>query len=154
MNRSRASGAALVALLVAVVLLELAALAVAPVAVTARKRADEAELRFRLLAYKRAIERFRAHFGRPAAGLEELLTLPPNPRMLRALHPDPMTGAADWSIVRQPGDQSLVNVRSSSNERALDGTPYAAWGYDENFQFTVISADPAASGQPASVDAR
>lgn len=144
----RSRGAALVALLVAVVVLELAALAAAPVALTARKRADEEELRTRLLAYKRAIELFRGHFGRYPARLEELFTLPPNPRMIRALYPDPMTESGEWSIVRQPSDQTVVNVRSASPDKGLDGTPYATWHYDENHRFSTAVA-PEPGGVPA-----
>ncbi len=137
MERSRCAGFALVALLLAVAALEFGLLAAAPVAVTARRRADEAELRFRLRAYHRAFTRFRTQFGRYPAKLEELLTPPPNPRMLRTLYPDPMTPSGEWSIVRQVGGQTLTGVRSSSRERALDGSTYTDWRVDENGRFVT-----------------
>lgn len=80
----------------------------------------EAELLFRGLAYRRAIERFyRAHGSYPRA-LEDLLEDPrsPSTRHIRALYPDPANAGREWALI-PASDGGIAGVASHSNEKPL-----------------------------------
>lgn len=61
------------------------------------QREKEEELIFRGLQYAEAIRVFQARFGRPPARLEELVEV--EPRSIRRLWKDPMTGEARWGLI-------------------------------------------------------
>jgi len=123
--RSRSSaGFTYVWLLLAVALMAAGLAAVAEVATTAMRRDKEAELLFVGDQFARAIALYRA--SSPGSQqypqkLEDLLAdnrLPNTRRHLRRIYPDPMTGSADWGLVRGPGG-GIVGVYSRATTRPL-----------------------------------
>jgi type II secretory pathway pseudopilin PulG len=91
---------------------------------TAAKREREAELLFAGDQIAQAIAAYRAASpGAPRypANLADLVRDPRHPqvrRHLRRIHLDPMTGRADWGVVRAP-DGGIAGVYSRSLERPL-----------------------------------
>jgi type II secretory pathway pseudopilin PulG len=132
------SGLTLVGLLALVLLLEIALSMAAPLYSMSVKRSNEAELRSRLLEIKRALDRFRRVYNRYPLKLEELVTKPPNPRFLRKLYADPITGHFDWKPIFDIDNVSIRNVHSSSTEKAADGLPYAAWFVNDEHKFGIL----------------
>ena len=111
-------------LLFAIALTAAGLAAVAEVATTAIRRDKEAELLFVGDQFARAIDRYRASSpGAPQypQKLEDLLAdrrVPNVRRHLRRVYPDPMTGSADWGLVRGPGG-GIVGVYSRSTAQPL-----------------------------------
>lgn len=124
----------------------------------ASARARETELLFVGEQYRRAIRSY--YLQPPAAGnyprrLQDLLRDPRTPgivRHLRQLYPDPITGSAEWGLVRAP-DGGILGVYSlaqgsplkNANFRARDAefegrTSYADW------KFVARTAGAAARG--------
>lgn len=89
---------------------------------TASLREKESELLSIGHQYRRAIERYYVNGPRlyPRT-LEDLLKDPRKPvteRYLRRLYPDPITGKAEWGIVKAP-DGGIMGVHSLSDARPL-----------------------------------
>ncbi len=149
-SRARAGGFTYLAVLLAVALLGVALAAVGTVWSTEAQRDREAQLLFVGEAYRSAIESYYRQgpiVGQLPKDLNELLedsrTLKPT-RHLRRLYADPMTGHADWQLIRA-ADDSIYGVYSSSlkapikranfppNEAQFaDAECYCAW----RFEFT------------------
>jgi type II secretory pathway pseudopilin PulG len=150
---ARSGGFTYVWLLVAVAVMAAGLAAIGEVASTAAKREKEAELLFVGDEFARAIAEY--HASSPGAPqypqkLEELLAdkrYPNVRRYLRRVYPDPMTGRADWGLVRGPGG-GIVGVHSQSMERPLKTANFPR-GYESFAGATVYSAwrfAPAAAG--------
>jgi type II secretory pathway pseudopilin PulG len=111
-------------LLLAVAFMAAGLAAVAEVATTAMRRDKEAELLFVGDEFARAIALYRASSpGTPQypQRLEDLLAdkrVPNTRRHLRRVYADPMTGSADWGLVRGPGG-GIVGVYSRATTRPL-----------------------------------
>ncbi len=111
-------------LLVAIAVMAAGLAAIGEVASTAAKREREAELLFVGDQFAQAIAEYYA--SSPSAPqypqkLEELLAdnrYPNVRRYLRRVYRDPMTGRADWGLVRGPGG-GIIGVHSQSLERPL-----------------------------------
>lgn len=93
----RESGYNMVVLMVLVTVLSVLVAAALPAWSGAIQREKEEELIFRGLQYAEAIRVFQARFGRPPSQLEELVEV--EPRALRRLWEDPMTGEARWGLI-------------------------------------------------------
>lgn len=113
---------------------------------TASKREKERELLFVGDQFRRAIGQFQAHTSGEARRypltLEELLKDPRHPatrRYLRKVYPDPMTGKAEWGLIKGPGgeiygvhslsqDEPVKKARFSLADKAFEGKQkYADW---------------------------
>jgi type II secretory pathway pseudopilin PulG len=139
--QSGRGGFVLVVLLVATIVLQLSYLTMFRLTSMVKKRSDEAELRYRLFAYKRAIDRYHRYFRRYPSRLEDLLTLPPNPRMLRKLYSDPMSKDGKWKIIHWSDGILIKEVRSNSSELGTNGVPYSKWRYNSRGEFIVESVE-------------
>jgi type II secretory pathway pseudopilin PulG len=95
--RDRQSGYNMVVLMVLVTVLHVLVAAALPSWSGAIQREKEEELIFRGLQYAEAIRVFQARFGRPPSRLEELVEV--EPRSIRRLWEDPMTGEARWGLI-------------------------------------------------------
>jgi len=121
---ARSAGFTYVWLLVAVAVMAAGLAAIGEVASTTAKREKEAELLFVGDQFARAIAEYHASSPGPPQyprKLEELLAdnrYPNARRYLRRVYPDPMTGRADWGLVRGPGG-GIVGVHSQSMDRPL-----------------------------------
>src|SRR5262245_17984536 len=111
-------------LLLAVAFMAAGLAAVAEFATTALRRDKEADLLFVGDQFARAIAQYRASSSgtqQYPQRLEDLLAdkrFPNVRRHLRRVYPDPMTGSADWGLVRGPGG-GIVGVYSRSTARPL-----------------------------------
>jgi general secretion pathway protein G len=92
--------------------------------------AKEGALRSNLFQMRDAIDQYYADKNKYPESLETLVT----EHYLRAVVKDPITNAVDWETVpadAEPGSTATVtgiyNVKSSSQDTALDGTPYSGW---------------------------
>ncbi len=99
----REKGYSLAYLIVAITVLNVVVATALPVWSTFIKREKEEELIFRGLQYAEAIRVFKRRFGRYPNKLEELLKN--EPRSIRQLWRDPMTGKVDWVPIVAIGSQ-------------------------------------------------
>lgn len=143
----RERGFTYVGLLLAVAIMGAGLASIGELASTAAKREKEAELLFVGDQFARAIAQYVA--SSPGAqqyppALEDLLAdkrYPNVRRHLRRIYPDPITGRADWALIRGPGG-GIVGVHSQSMARPLkvanfpkdyqsfaNATTYSAWKF-------------------------
>jgi type II secretory pathway pseudopilin PulG len=143
-------------LLAAVAVMAAGLAAIGEVASTTAKREKEAELLFAGDQFAQAIAEYHASSPGPPQypqKLEELLAdnrYPNARRYLRRIYRDPMTGRADWGLVRGPGG-GIVAVHSQSIERPLKTANFPP-GYESFAGATVYSAwrfGPQAGAGPA-----
>lgn len=143
-------GLTLVELIVTTAILALLATAALPVALVEVKREKERELRRDLWEMRDAIDHYKDQADKGSFTIKvgsegyppDLETLVngvdvhgKKMRFLRRIPIDPMTGHAEWgmrSMQDDPdsdsfGGQSLFDVHSKSQLRALDGTKYSDW---------------------------
>ncbi|NHZ87813.1 type II secretion system protein [Massilia sp. CCM 8733] len=117
----RAGGFTYVGLMAMIAVIGVATAATVSVGDLARRRDAETELLFVGKQYIRAFLEYElntpeGHASHAPARLEDLLRDPRQPgmkRYLRQLYPDPITGKADWQLVRAPGG-GVMGVRSAS----------------------------------------
>ena len=98
-----------------------------------RHRAQEAVLKEDLFQMRKLIDQYYSDKGKYPATLRTLV----EENYLRTLPIDPMTGSADtWQEIKDqpsyeeivPGvEYGIVDVRSGSQAKALDGTTYDTW---------------------------
>ena len=129
--RGRAGGFTYLAVLLAVAFLGIALAAVGTVWATAVQRDREAELLFVGNAYRQAIGSYFRHspgagqYPRELAELIEDDRFPVAMRHLRRIYPDPMTGHADWELIRS-ADGGIAGLRSSSHKTPIKRTHFDA----------------------------
>ncbi len=111
---------------------------------TTAQREREQELLFVGEEFRRAITSYyetSPGVRRFPSRLDVLLQdgrFPTTRRHLRKIYPDPMTGKAEWGLVRQP-DGSIVGVRSLSTARPLRTAGYS--GLQEAFNGKLKYSD-------------
>jgi len=98
-----------------------------------RHKAQEAVLKEDLFQMRKLIDQYYSDKGKYPATLRTLV----EENYLRTLPIDPMTGSADtWQEIKDqpsyeeivPGvEYGIVDVRSGSQAKALDGTTYDTW---------------------------
>ncbi|MBU3694487.1 MAG: type II secretion system protein [Rhodocyclaceae bacterium] len=157
-SRARA-GFAYVALLVVLAGSALGALRVAESGRMARQREAEQQLLFVGREYRQAIERYTNRdagaLRGPPKRLEDLLADKRGPQPeyhLRRLYPDPMTGSADWQVLRNAAG-GIVGVRSRSRLQPLqrDGFADEETDFDQAKTYAdwVFGLKPGKSASPA-----
>ena len=128
--------------LVLVSLIGLALAEAGEVASTAAWREREAQLLWVGHQYRSAIGRYFARKHAYPQALEELLgSAPDDPvqiRYLRRLYPDPMTNAADWTLIQAPGG-GIMGVASSSSRAPLKTSHFD--DADKDFEDAASYAD-------------
>jgi len=100
---------------------------------TAAKRAREAVLKEDLFQFRKLIDQYFQDTGKYPASLQTLV----EEKYLRSIPVDPMTkSATTWVEVREtpapdeytpPENMGIVDVRSGSEAKALDGTIFNTW---------------------------
>lgn len=125
-NLFRHAGFTLIELLVVMAVIATLLSIVAPRYFNSVDRAKEAVLRQNLSIMRDAIDKFYADTGAYPLNLDQLV----EERYIRAIPIDPMTDSAFTWIEIPPPDEELegmYDVRSSSDQQALDGTFYDKW---------------------------
>ena len=119
-HSARTRGFAYIGLLVAIVIIGAALAAVAEVWSVQSQREREVELLYRGDAIRYAIGAYvavnpagAAHYPMELQDLVQDQRWPQVKRYLRRIYEDPMTGAADWTLIRAP-DGGIMGVASSS----------------------------------------
>jgi general secretion pathway protein G len=124
-----ARGFTLLEMLLVLVLVALLAGLAGPVVTAGMQRARESTLKSDLYVLRKAIDDYHADTGAYPRELDELVAK----RYLRRIPPDPVTEKRDtWVLVRaedeRPGQSAgILDVRSGSPERAVDGTYFKDW---------------------------
>jgi general secretion pathway protein G len=130
-RRARADGFTLIELLVVVSLvIILASIGMAQYR-SGVTRAQEAVLKEDLYRLRDVIDQFYADKQKYPQTLEELV----EGQYLRAIPKDPFTGSADtWQLIQAEPDPAnptaelgIVDVKSGSDKKALDGSTYSEW---------------------------
>lgn len=122
-------GFTLIELLLVLLLIALLASIVAPVVTGSVQRAKESALKEDLFTLRKALDDYYADAGGYPPDLESLV----QKRYLRKVPVDPITERRDsWVLVRADDDGQgkpggVVDVRSGSEEKAVDGTLYKDW---------------------------
>jgi len=117
-----------IGLLVIVVILGLMLTVVSRVWTMTVQREREDQLLWVGHAYRNAIASYYVHGGQFPQTLQQLLQDDRSPvplRHLRQLYPDPVTGAADWTLISDPVSQHIMGVASSSK-----ATPIKRKGFE------------------------
>ncbi len=93
-------------------------------------RAKESVLRQNLFTLRTVIDEFTYDKAKAPQSLTDLV----NEGYLRQVPVDPMTAQADWSVVMEDAVSSvnqtepgIFDVRSKSDRKSLEGTPYNEW---------------------------
>ena len=128
---SRASGFTLMEMMIVMVLIVILAGIGLSVYGNSVQRAKEAALKEDLFRMRDAIDQYYADKNKYPNGLEDLVS----EKYLRAVPVDPFTTTADtWQTTASEPDPSqptlesgISNVKSGSEQTALDGTRYADW---------------------------
>lgn len=110
-----------IGLLFAVAIIGITLATVGVVWSTQGKREREAQLLFVGDQYRQAIGRYRAIGGAFPQSLESLVQddrFPSARRYLRRLYPDPMTGKADWDLIRAQ-DGGIMGIASASKDKPI-----------------------------------
>ena len=117
---ARAGGFTYIGVLLLVVMAGIALSVVSGVWQVAQKREKEKELLFIGSQFRRALAQYAANGGGNPRTLEDLLKDPRVPgvrRALRRIYRDPMTGSAQWGLVKVGG--LITGVYSLSEEEPL-----------------------------------
>lgn len=163
--RRRAAGFTYLGVLFLVALLALTAGMASAVWATAQQREHERQLAFAGRQIQQAIERYRLQAqgadARFPLELRHLLRDPRVPgvrRFLRQVYVDPMTGQAEWGLVRLV-DGSIVGVHSLSSRKPIGGPPdlagisggetYREWRFVAPSALPLLAPAAAASGASA-----
>lgn len=102
--------------------------AVAPGRKESERRGREIKLRNELAAMRSLIDQFAADKGKLPKSLDDLL----GAGYLREIPSDPITGKPDWKLImgedpNWPGESGILDIRSSSIEKSIEGQPYSEW---------------------------
>ena len=130
---AKGRGFTLIELLVVMAIIGILASIGIPMLIKTPMKAREAALRENLFTFRSCLDQYKADKGRYPESLEVLV----QEKYIRKVPVDPMTKSADtWELVfEEPSSAEaasdeppgIIDVRSSSTETALDGTPYNTW---------------------------
>jgi general secretion pathway protein G len=117
-------GFTLIELLLVLFVVALLAGIAAPVVTGSLQHAKEAALKEDLHVLRKAIDDHHADTGGYPEDLQSLV----DKRYLRRVPPDPLTESRDsWELVREEGQDGVVDVRSGASGEDRTGVPYKAW---------------------------
>lgn len=93
-------------------------------------RARESVLRQNLQTLRIVIDEYTYDKAKAPQSLQDLVT----EGYLRQVPNDPMTGEADWNVIMEDSitsvnqtEPGIYDVRSKSDKKSLEGTPYSEW---------------------------
>ena len=130
-RRRGQKGFTLIELLVVVAIIGILTTAALPTYRNATKKAREAVLRQQLFTVRDVIDQYFVDKGKYPADLQALV----EDHYLRKIPVDPTTQSSDsWKVEFSDADSSnpdantgVVNIRSGSDDTALDGSIYSEW---------------------------
>lgn len=128
-------GFTLIELIIVVAIIGILATIAVPAMRTAPQKAREAALKEDLFTLRSCIDQFHGDRGRYPASLDEMVSM----GYLRRIPVDPVTRSAETWVVEleqkgeesderdQEAGQGIIDVRSGSEDAALDGSKYSEW---------------------------
>lgn len=156
-RRGGSAGFTYIGLLILIAMMGFALTVVAEVWQTVQQRDKEEELLFVGNQFRRAIAMYSANGGQYPHQLEDLLKDPGFPgvrRYLRQIYRDPITGRAEWGLLKPDGN-SIVGVYSLSNAEPLKqgGFSLADHSFEAQKKYSewVFISGGAQGGAPASM---
>ncbi|MDH5180207.1 MAG: type II secretion system protein GspG [Gammaproteobacteria bacterium] len=119
----RNRGFTMMELLLVLMLVALLASVAAPMVTTSIERAKVSTLKENLFVLRKAIDDYYADNGQYPEDLQVLVSK----RYIRHIPEDPLTDSvSSWILIRDKnGEGNIMDIRSGSNGKARDGTPYA-----------------------------
>ncbi|WP_414443576.1 hypothetical protein [Burkholderia sp. 22PA0106] len=154
-------GFAFIALLIGIAIIAVAAAATIQIGALYQRRMAERALLDVGDAFQRALLSYAdstpAGLPRAPSTLEDLLHDPrfPNPtRHLRRIYADPLTGKADWVLIRSPDGQGIVGIHSASRARPIQikQFPKEFAGFENQRRYTrwvFVANSPERANLPA-----
>jgi len=118
-RNNRESGYTMVAIVIAMTVMAILLMGVAPSIATIMKREREQELLFRGKQYARAIALFQKRYGRFPTELKELYEN--RPRTIRHLFKEPFCNCMDWHVIYQNSPDANPNAPVGGS--GLPGSP-------------------------------
>ena len=129
-SRSKSAGFTLIELMIVISMILILISIAIPIYTQSITRAREAVLRQNLFTIRSVIDQYSMDKQKAPQSLQDLV----GEGYLRAVPLDPITGNDQWRIIMedaitsvnqtQPG---IFDVRSMSDQKSLEGTPYAEW---------------------------
>ncbi|WP_206131107.1 hypothetical protein [Burkholderia sp. Ac-20379] len=160
-RRARQRGYAYIALLIGIAIIAVAAAATIQIGALYQRRMAERALLDVGDAFQRALLSYAdstpAGLPRAPRTLDDLVHDPrfPNPtRHLRRIYADPLTGRADWVLIRSPDGQGIVGIHSASRARPIQikQFPKEFIGFENQRRYTrwvFVANSPERANRPA-----
>lgn len=129
-NRRRSLGFTIIEIMIVMTVISILVAIAVPMYNKSVVRAKESVLKQNLFSLRTVIDEYSYDKAKAPQSLQELV----DEGYLRQIPIDPMTGEADWTVIIEDAVQSvnqsepgIFDVRSKSDKKSLEGTPYTEW---------------------------
>lgn len=129
-NRRRRLGFTIIEIMIVMTVISILVAIAVPMYNKSVVRAKESVLKQNLFSLRTVIDEYSYDKAKAPQSLQELV----DEGYLRQIPIDPMTGEADWTVIIEDAVQSvnqsepgIFDVRSKSDKKSLEGTPYTEW---------------------------
>jgi general secretion pathway protein G len=126
----RAAGFTLIELMIVMAIISILVAMAVPMYQKSIVRAKESVLRQNLFTLRTVIDEFTYDKAKAPQSLQDLV----QEGYLRQIPVDPMTGEADWTTIQEDAvtsvnqtEPGIFDIRSKSDKKSLEGTPYNEW---------------------------
>lgn len=126
----RALGFTLIELMIVMAIISILVAVAVPMYQKSVVRAKESVLRQNLFTLRTVIDEFTYDKAKAPQSLQDLV----QEGYLRQIPVDPMTGEADWTTIQEDAvtsvnqtEPGIFDIRSKSDKKSLEGTPYNEW---------------------------
>jgi general secretion pathway protein G len=124
------SGFTIIELMIVMAIISILVAIAVPVYTRSVVRAKESVLRQNLFSLRTVIDEYTYDKAKAPQSLQDLV----QEGYLRQIPFDPMTGEADWTTIQEDAvtsvnqtEPGIFDVRSKSDKKSLEGTPYTEW---------------------------
>jgi general secretion pathway protein G len=126
----RESGFTIIELMIVMAIISILVAIAVPMYTRSVVRAKESVLRQNLFSLRTVIDEYTYDKAKAPQSLQDLV----QEGYLRQIPFDPMTGEADWTTIQEDAvtsvnqtEPGIFDVRSKSDKKSLEGTPYTEW---------------------------
>jgi general secretion pathway protein G len=124
------SGFTIIELMIVMTIISIIVAIAVPMYQKSVTRAKESVLRQNLFTLRTVIDEYTYDKAKAPQSLQDLVS----EGYLRQVPVDPMTGEADWQTIQEDAvtsvnqtEPGIYDVRSKSDQKSLEGTPYNEW---------------------------